>query len=148
MDKVQCVVFRKNLNFYEFLILKRTMSKGGYWQSVTGHVEPEDATLLHAAWRELMEETGLGKNDVIGVYERVHHFDFTVVDRLGNAVRAYTETCFAFETTKYVTIDLAQPEHEHEKFLWLPLKKSLPLLKWESNRVALQKTHDLLMKKQ
>ncbi len=31
----------------------------GFWQSVTGSVEPEDASLLHTAAREVAEETGI-----------------------------------------------------------------------------------------
>lgn len=31
----------------------------GFWQSVTGSVEPEDASLLHTAAREVGEETGI-----------------------------------------------------------------------------------------
>lgn len=44
----------------EALMLRRTPEGGGFWQGVSGRVEPGDATYLEAAFRELREETGLG----------------------------------------------------------------------------------------
>ena len=37
--QVQCIIFRKTNNSFEFLLLKRVPSKGGFWQSLTGGLE-------------------------------------------------------------------------------------------------------------
>jgi dATP pyrophosphohydrolase len=42
----------------EFLVLHRSPEQGGYWHSVAGGLEA-DETAVHAAARELFEETGL-----------------------------------------------------------------------------------------
>ncbi|MFM8391421.1 MAG: NUDIX domain-containing protein, partial [Methylophilaceae bacterium] len=42
----------------EVLLIERA-DKPGFWQSVTGSIESEDADLLATAARELMEETGI-----------------------------------------------------------------------------------------
>ncbi|MDJ0973116.1 MAG: NUDIX domain-containing protein [Planctomycetota bacterium] len=46
------------------LMLRRTPKGGGFWQGVSGRVEPGDATYLDAAFRELAEETGLPRAGV------------------------------------------------------------------------------------
>lgn len=40
------------------LLLRRCPGQGGFWQGVSGRVEAADATLRHAARREVLEETG------------------------------------------------------------------------------------------
>lgn len=40
-------------------MLRRAPDQGGFWQSVSGRVEPEDASLAAALLREIAEETGL-----------------------------------------------------------------------------------------
>ncbi len=42
---------------WEYLLLRRISSRGGFWQGVTGGVE-KDEDLKEAAVRELFEETG------------------------------------------------------------------------------------------
>lgn len=41
------------------LMLRRAPTQGGFWQSVSGRVEPEDMNLAAAILRELWEETGI-----------------------------------------------------------------------------------------
>ena len=42
----------------QVLLIERA-DKAGFWQSVTGSIETEDADLSSTAIREVMEETGL-----------------------------------------------------------------------------------------
>ncbi len=44
---------------WRVLMLRRTQAHGGFWQGISGRVEPADATLGEAALREIREETGL-----------------------------------------------------------------------------------------
>jgi len=47
------------------LLLRRAPDHGGFWQGVSGRVEPSDRSLRHAALREITEETGLSSGIAI-----------------------------------------------------------------------------------
>ena len=59
--KIEIIVFRYVNKSYEYLLLKRIESKGGFWQPLTGGVEKEE-NLNQALTRELWEETGITKH--------------------------------------------------------------------------------------
>ena len=48
-EKVQVVIIAKNQGNHEVLILQMNEKRSGFWQNVTGSVEPEDKDLLAAA---------------------------------------------------------------------------------------------------
>jgi lipoyl(octanoyl) transferase len=47
------------------LMCRRVAARGGFWQGVSGRVEPSDATLREAAWRELAEELSLPRSGTL-----------------------------------------------------------------------------------
>lgn len=59
--QIECIVFRKTKNVFEFLLLKRLPEKGGFWQPISGGVEKTDNSLINAAFRELKEEANIQK---------------------------------------------------------------------------------------
>jgi len=56
---IQVLIYpvRKTNEIWEYLMLKRIISRGGVWQGVTGAPEG-DETIAEGAKRELFEETG------------------------------------------------------------------------------------------
>ena len=48
--------FKQSEEKIEFLLLKRTEERGGFWQGVTGHTERGEKT-IDVAKRKLLEET-------------------------------------------------------------------------------------------
>ena len=52
------VAFRRQEEVTEVILIRVNNHQGGFWGLPKGHVNPEE-TLLHAAIRELSEETGL-----------------------------------------------------------------------------------------
>jgi len=57
---IQVLVYpvRRIGGHWEYLLLRRIPSRGGFWQGVTGGVQQGEG-LKEAAQRELLEETGL-----------------------------------------------------------------------------------------
>jgi dATP pyrophosphohydrolase len=96
----------------QVLIMERA-DKAGYWQSVTGSLENGE-TPLHAAIREVHEETGLNAmqynlqdwqmSNVYEIYEHWRH-------RYAPGVIHNTEHLFALELPKVLPIKLAPDEH-------------------------------------
>ena len=61
-------------SMHEFLLLRRIPSRGGFWQGVSGAVQPGEP-LEEAAIRELSEETALVPIRLVAVR---YHYTFPV----------------------------------------------------------------------
>ena len=61
---IQMLIYPVRLigDYRQYLLLKRVTDRGAFWQGVKGGVENGES-LLEAARRELIEETGLSARD-------------------------------------------------------------------------------------
>lgn len=144
--QLQCIVFRKKENQFEFLLLKRIPEKGGFWQPPCGGME-EDASLIDAAFRELKEEADISKDDVIRVIENVHYFEVDKHYITGQPIPTIKEYVFGMEVDLNFKVNIDGNIYpEHEEFKWVPIKEALELLKWEDNKEGFRKL-DLLLKR-
>lgn len=122
--KVELIVFAREPNALSFLLLKRTLKDGGFWQPITGTLEM-DESIRQCMLRELQEETGIGK--VFNISEEIHRFswqkkDYTVV-----------EMVYGVEVTdRKVTLS---PE-EHSEYRWCSFDEAMMLLEKENNKNA------------
>ena len=145
--QIECIVFRKNKGLFEFLLLKRIPEKGGFWQPPCGGLEKSDISKLEAAYRELLEEANLKKENIIRVIEDVDIFEINKHYLTGEPIPTITEYVFGFEVNPDFAVSIHNNIYlEHETFEWVPFDKALSLLKWENNKVALQKLNQLLNK--
>jgi 8-oxo-dGTP pyrophosphatase MutT (NUDIX family) len=143
--QIECLVFRKKNNTLEFLLLKRISAKGGFWQPPGGGLESEDKSRLEAAFREILEEAGITKRDVIRVIEDVDVFTFDRHYLTGEPIPIMTEYVFGFEVKPNSSVSIRNnTPPEHDEFQWLPVEKALKVLKWKQNKVALRKLHHML----
>ncbi len=118
------------------LLLRRTVRLGGFWQGVTG--APLDGESLNdAAIRELREETGFEANRIVDLK---FSYSFPVSDEYRHLywydVTEIPEHVFFTE----VQDEAPKLSGEHDRWSWFTFPRARELLKYENNRVALDKT--------
>ena len=127
---------------WEYLLLRRTVSRGGFWQGVTGGVaEGED--ILEAAKREFVEETGLVP---VTMHRLDYSYAFPVEDRwrhlYAEGVQEITEHVFVVQVNGQQA-PIIDPD-EHDEWAWCRLDRALELLTWPENIEALQRSANYL----
>jgi len=125
--QVEAIIFRRNGNKVQYLLLKRLPERNGFWQPVTGGVE-EGETRNEALRREIKEETGI--KNIVEVLEDLHIFEFS--DPNPNQ-----EYVYGVEVSPSEEITLDQKEHSEYK--WCSFQEALKLLHWKENKEALRK---------
>ena len=95
------------------LLIERA-DKAGFWQSVTGSIEVEDADLRATAIREVKEETGLDAEKYLlsdwqfsQTYEIYEHWRY----RYAPGVTQNVEHIFGLELPSTLDVQLAPSEH-------------------------------------
>jgi 8-oxo-dGTP pyrophosphatase MutT (NUDIX family) len=133
-NQIEVIIFRKRDSNYEFLLLKRILDKGGFWQPVTGEIESGE-TENEAVKREIKEETGI--NNVLRIIENVHCF---ILEGTGKE-----EFVFGAEITNNENINLDENVYqEHDEYRWGDFDETLSLLKWPGNKEGLKKLREKL----
>jgi 8-oxo-dGTP pyrophosphatase MutT (NUDIX family) len=147
MRKIQleCIIFRKKEELLEFLLLKRVSEKGGFWQPPCGGMEKEDKSELDAAYREIFEETGIKRNQIIKVIKNVHQF---IIDKdylTSEQIEPIKEIVYGFQVSSNVKITIENNIYvEHEKFRWVSFDEAIKMLKWKNNKEAFKKLYCLI----
>ena len=134
--KVQCWIFSNSGSQIDCLILKTIPERGGYWQPVTGTVEPEEG-YFEAACREPMEETGFEFTSPpidIG-------FEFEFTSKFG----VTKERVFALHVDGKP--DPKMDQREHLDFKWVKPSDALKMIKYPSNIEGLKKSYESIFKK-
>ena len=130
--QVEAIIFRKNGNKTEYLLLKRVPEKNGFWQPVTGGLE-EGETRTEALFREIKEETGI-KNP-IRLIEGLYYFEFSDPN-------LNQEYVYGVEVSP--TEELVIDGEEHSEYRWCSFREALQLLSWKENKEALKKLNTIL----
>jgi lipoyl(octanoyl) transferase len=116
------------------LLLRRTPERGGFWQQVTGRIEPgEDAAA--AARRELREETGA--DAPVRPLGYVHGFALSPLQgvRVGPGLRTGQETAFAAALPQGFEPVLSE---EHCEWGWFSPEEAMARLPWAGLRRAVR----------
>lgn len=137
-NQTEVIVFKKTKeNLFLFLILKRTLEKGGFWQPITGNVKP-DETFEQAALRELEEETGI--IDIIRFIDIEYLFNFFADAKhlpVGSNDKKMFEKVFGVEVKENTEIKISA---EHTDYKWVTAEVALnEYLKYDTNKQGLKK---------
>jgi len=126
-------LFRESNEKIQYLVMKRTPEREGFWQPVTGGLE-EGETRVEALRREVLEETGI--KDFVRIIEDVHYFEYSD----SHFIKEYV---FGAEisSTEKVVLDGS----EHSEFRWCGFQEALDLLKWKENKEALLRLNEVLI---
>ena len=124
------VVFNSN----KILLLKysanNTQGEGGHWDFPKGHVE-QNETELETALRELEEETGISKVEIIADFR--HSISYTFSRRSESISK---EVIFFLASTVEKRVTLS---HEHIDYAWLDFNNALEKLTYDNARQILKK---------
>ena len=128
-SKVQVWIYRREPQAPHllFLILKTHAHRGGFWQPVTGGVDP-DETLPKAALREAREETGLS----FTAEPLPIPFCFEFVSRGEKCI----EHGFSLQVAENSPVQL--DAREHLEFRWVAAEAALQLIQHPSNQEMLK----------
>lgn len=115
----------------QFLFMKRSPERSGYWQPVCGGVE-SDESLFSAVHREIKEETGI--NEVLEITDLETQFMYK--ETKNNVPMQMEDYCFAVELTHKIPITLSS---EHTEYLWLSSNLVSQYFTWELGLSAFEK---------
>jgi len=142
---IQVLIYpvRKTNEDWEYLMLKRIKSRGGFWQGVTGAPKNDEA-LSESAKRELYEETGYKSVNLI---KTDISYIIPMEDRWKDIYPEGTE-----EIPEYLfiaKINHSNPPQidpiEHTEWNWCNFDEALSLLRWEDNKKALKYVKNYLI---
>ncbi len=121
----------------EVLLIRRA-DHAEFWQSVTGSMDPEDASLAHTAAREVAEETGIFvKPQALQDWGLVNHYDIYPAwrHRYAPGVTRNTEHVFGLCLPEALPVKLSPTEHTDWR--WLDWRAAADLCFSPSNAEAI-----------
>lgn len=130
-DIVQVVVYRWAPTL-QYLVLKRSGEDGGWWQPITGHIEPGESE-METLRREIMEEIGVA--DLKYVSDQIYDYEYDTTEGRGRD-RVYMVEIAAEQGVRL--------SHEHVRHKWADLEGALALLKYPGNKESYRRADMLL----
>ncbi|MDO8522961.1 MAG: NUDIX domain-containing protein [bacterium] len=131
------VIYRNTREGIKYLLMYHG---GGYWNFPKGKLEQSERG-MDAAFREVKEETGLGKNDL------VLKDQFRVTDRFfffRDKKRIFKIVIFYLAQSRKQEVAVSE---EHDGYGWFTYREALKILKHENNKNTIKKANSLLVKK-
>ena len=133
-------LYRERENRREYLLLHRVAGRGSFWQGITGAPE-EGETLLQAAMREVIEETGLSPANICPIH---YTYRFPVAEEWRETYVPNTNEIV--EHVFVAEVEGSDPtlSGEHDAWQWRTPDEAAAMLKWQNNIDALWKCEAFL----
>jgi 8-oxo-dGTP pyrophosphatase MutT (NUDIX family) len=129
--KVEAIVYYTDENGIKiFLAVKRSPEDGSFWQPVTGTLEIID-NMENCLIREINEEIGLKKEDIISISDCIYHFKWNK-----KSIGEIYEYVFAVEVKKSPQIKLSE---EHVEYKWGTKDVIRDVYEMPDNKIAIDK---------
>jgi dihydropteroate synthase len=132
---VQVIVYRDSPGGREYLLLWRQIGADGFWQPVSGSLEPGEGP-LEAAARELAEETGLQTATALSELGLVNRFPIAPAWREKYALGVTHNVQEAYAAL-VAPGDIVLDAREHTAHVWAGYEQARALLRYDENRRAL-----------
>lgn len=129
------VAFRKEENRILYLLLQY---EGGYWDFSRGHID-EGENETEAAFRELLEETGISSINMIKGFREMVEYSYMWRNK-----KVYKEVVLFLGKTDDIDIKMS---HEHIGFEWLEFDDALNRLTYDNSKRVLKKADEFLKRK-
>ena len=129
---VQSIVYRKNDQNFEVLLLKRNEERGGFWNVVNGTLEINES-ILECRKRELFEEAGI--KEVLSWSDEINRFSFKY-NNYNIVVLAYAAMV---EIDQIVIIN-----EEHTEYKWVNYKEAKEILSFVEVKETLDQVFEYL----
>lgn len=131
------VIYRNTKEGIKYLLMYHG---GSYWSFPKGKLEQSERG-MDAAFREVKEETGLGKNDLIlkGPFRVSDSFFF-----FRDKKRVFKIVIFYLAQSRKSDVVVSE---EHNGYGWFTSREALKILKHENYRNTIKKANLLLLKK-
>ncbi|MHA2324814.1 MAG: NUDIX hydrolase, partial [Promethearchaeota archaeon] len=135
---IQVLIYpvRRNKPNWEYLMLRRVKSRGGFWQGITGAPENDEA-IIEGAKRELFEETGFHSASLIQT-------DVSYIIPMQDKWKdIYPEDTTEIPEYLFIAIihQAGYPKIdpiEHDDWKWCSYREAMNLLSWDDNKRALE----------
>lgn len=124
--RFEAIPYVKSKNKFRFLLIKRVLEDGGFWQPVTGTLESNES-LIDCIYREMREEISVNKNEVLNLSDTFFSFTWQKNDTL------IYEYVFGVELKDERVIILSD---EHEDYRWCSFDEAMTLLEKDNNKAA------------
>ena len=126
--KLEGILFARTGSEIKYLVLHRRPEEGNFWQPLTGTLESNES-IIECLYREIEEELGLSKTDIINLTDEVYRFEWKRDEQ------TILEFVYGVELNFNQQIILSS---EHDEHKWCNFEEAISILGRENNKKAFE----------